>query len=149
MCRLLVTCKNSWTSGVQLAPVLSLFESSTLLSTGWHSARLITSIDLERKDPLLHADSDVSVDTILAQNESYKPGTDHVTSSLVEHMNVAVFFNQVCSDTQIAVIVGKTYTGDVQLFIVATRRTRFNSLFKTRYESRTAGSSVSYDCCLR
>jgi len=50
MCRLFVTCEISWTPGVQLAPIPTLFETATLLSLKTHSAKLMTSIDLERKD---------------------------------------------------------------------------------------------------
>jgi hypothetical protein len=50
MCRLLVTCEISWTPGVQLAPVHTLFETATLLSLKTHSAKLMTSVDLESKD---------------------------------------------------------------------------------------------------
>jgi len=50
MCRLLVTYEISWTPGVQLAPIPTLFETATILSLKTHSAKLMTSIDLERKD---------------------------------------------------------------------------------------------------
>jgi hypothetical protein len=63
MCRLLVTCEISWTPGVQLAPFPILFETATLLSWGTHSARLITSIDLARKDTFVLRDSGLSVVT--------------------------------------------------------------------------------------
>ena len=50
MCRLLVTCEIFWTPGVQLAPIPTLFETDAVLSLKTHSAKLMTSIDLERKD---------------------------------------------------------------------------------------------------
>jgi len=49
MCRLLVMYEISWTPGVQLAPVPTLFETAILISLKTHSAKLMMSIDLERK----------------------------------------------------------------------------------------------------
>jgi hypothetical protein len=60
-----VTCEISWTPAVMLAPIPTLFETATLLNLKTHSARLMTPIDLERKDALLLRDSALSVVTTL------------------------------------------------------------------------------------
>jgi hypothetical protein len=64
MCQL-VTCEISGQPAGLLAPIPTPFETATLLNLKTHSARLMTRIDLERKDALLLRDSALSVVTTL------------------------------------------------------------------------------------
>jgi len=84
MCRLLVTYEISWTPGVQLAPIPTLFETATLLSLKTLSAKLMTSIDLERKDKWLLRDTALSVVTTLNWKERRLPGTHHMTFCVMD-----------------------------------------------------------------